>query len=95
MGSLGDFIVRLLKLCAQIIGHLVVGYVFGPPAAVNRWFLQRAKANLDSRRMRWIEVDAIAAAWTGPAVAFVLLALVVVFTTTFLFLARLITPRMS
>jgi hypothetical protein len=75
MGSLGDFVVRLLRLCAQIIGHLVVGYVFGPPVAVNRWFLQRAKANLESRRMRWIEVDAIAAAWTGPAVAFVLLAL--------------------
>jgi len=31
----------------------------------------------------------------AAAIAFVLLALVVVFTTTFLFLARLITPRMS
>jgi hypothetical protein len=75
MGSLGNFLVRFIRLVVSIVGYLMVGYVFGPPAAVNRWFLMRAKAHPTSRKMRWISVDAIAAAWTGPAVAFVLLAL--------------------
>ncbi len=75
MATVGNFLGRLLRLFMQLIGFLFVGYVFGPPAAVNRWFLMRAKANVESRKMRWISVDPIAAAWTGPAVAYVLLAL--------------------
>ncbi len=75
MASAGNFLVRLLRLFVQILSYLVVGYVFGPPAAVNRWFLMRAQANVERRKMRWISVDPIAAAWTGPAVAYVLLAL--------------------
>jgi hypothetical protein len=75
MGSLGDFLVRFARLLVNIIGYLLVGFLFGPPAAVNRWFLMRAKANPASRKMRWISVDAIAAAWPGPAVAVVLFVL--------------------
>lgn len=75
MANVGNFLVRFLRLFMQLVSYLFVGYVYGPPAAVNRWFLMRAQANLESRKMRWISVDPIAAAWTGPAVAYVLLAL--------------------
>ena len=75
MSSAATLVVRLFTIVYHILGHIAVAYLYGPPAAVNRWFLLRAKANRESRTMRWISVDAIAAAWTGPAVAFVLLAL--------------------
>jgi hypothetical protein len=64
------------------LANLIVGLFFllfyGPPTFLNRHLLHRAKRITPDQPeppLRWIQVNAIVAAWTGALVAFVLLAL--------------------
>ena len=76
--SLGETVVHFLVGLANVIVGLLFLLVFGPPTFLNRHLLQRARRITPDQPeppLRWIQVNAIVAAWTGALVAFVLLVL--------------------
>ena len=67
----------LVGLANLIVGLLFL-LIFGPPTFLNRELLHRSRRITPEQPeppLRWIQVNAIVASWTGAMVAFVLLAL--------------------